>query len=720
MRNLLGRLHARSAEELARIATFWQVPLPSGDRHGHVGALYRALTNPRAVRSAWDCLDPDEQTIVRHLALETNDAPSLAELAHRLNRPEADTRQTAVKLYRVGILARERDDDPLPVGEAPRLFLPRELALLFRRVQDEIEAGDLSSTPLRALVELLDDAEIEDAAQTWGMTVIPGLRQRADLTKSLLRQVANPARVTAVAAKRRRDAAVIWRYLWDAPGGTPVALSAAAEAASLTGDDPRLGHRLRVALAELETALLVWHTYHADGSRWLFIPNEIRNPDTRSAIALPPLPIVAETTVESPAWRHPHALAWDLLTVVRALTATDAPIWTTSSELPRGWLRRLNRGLWHRGADSPSPAYLDLMVRLARSEGLLDRPDDLDTRFSLGSAFRLWRDRSFAEQTDRLHWWWLDLSDWPEGSAAEVVEVWGADWRGARRRLIALLTDPDLALQTELWYPLDSVAERIAARDPDLLGPTFTAATARETAGDGRAAAIAEIVSVELSTAFVWFGYTHTADIPGHASAVRIDSSGPASTRTTDLPVEPASDSRPALTLNADGRITLRTPTPVRVWSLSAFADLEQLSQVSSYRLSEAALNRALAAGFNLDQVIAFLEAQSGTSLPTPWLDQLTNWSRQYKRIRVRPAVILAPDDTTILGDLTHLLTENGYVTREFEPAAILVEMPASRAGDTRNAVDVLMTLLRAHGHAALLATSARPTRSRDHDPESR
>ena len=58
-----------------------------------------------------------------------------------------------------------------------------------RRVQDEIDAGDVSETPLRALLSLLDDRELEEAAETWGVRVVPGLRGREDLTRQILQQV---------------------------------------------------------------------------------------------------------------------------------------------------------------------------------------------------------------------------------------------------------------------------------------------------------------------------------------------------------------------------------------------------------------------------------------------------------------------------------------------------------------------------------------------------
>ena len=50
MRNLLGRLHARRLPELLRVAEAWSVPLYVESKSEVVGALYRAMTDPRTMR----------------------------------------------------------------------------------------------------------------------------------------------------------------------------------------------------------------------------------------------------------------------------------------------------------------------------------------------------------------------------------------------------------------------------------------------------------------------------------------------------------------------------------------------------------------------------------------------------------------------------------------------------------------------------------------------
>ena len=72
MRNLLGRLHARRLPELLRVAEAWNVPLYVESKSEVVGALYRAMTDPRTMRDVWERLDSAERAMVIALA----DAPS--------------------------------------------------------------------------------------------------------------------------------------------------------------------------------------------------------------------------------------------------------------------------------------------------------------------------------------------------------------------------------------------------------------------------------------------------------------------------------------------------------------------------------------------------------------------------------------------------------------------------------------------------------------------
>jgi hypothetical protein len=651
---------------------------------------------------------------VRMLAVSEETAMPVRELAGHLGQTEEATREIAVRLYHKAIVAREGDDEPLPIGVRPRLFLPRELTLLFRRVQDEIDTGDISQTPLRALLALLDDREVEESAEVWGVKVVPGLRGRDDVTRQLLQQVGDPARVASVVAKRRRDAALIWRRVLEADNNAPVPLDEAANAAGLARGDARQAQRLRDALAELERALLVWHTYRSDGSRWLFIPAEIRAPRPANLESVPALNPALVPPAEDVRWLPDDALAWDLLTLLRELTLPGAPRVHDPAELPRSWRHRLNRGLWHRGSEVPPTGYVEFLVALAQREGLVTGGAEIGQEpLAVSSAIREWRDRSFAEQTARLQHHWLTNPSWIEGDAREDVDVWGAEWIPFRRKLLVSLAD----LPDKTWYLIGDLASWIAARDPDMLGATFTVATARpveSTDGDTgrRRAAIAEVATVTLETAVRWFGLVVIAASGRRDRLLTVTARGHA-VATGQVPesVSPPAAGA-ALVVMPSGEIELRNPSPLRVWSLSAFADLVALNRVATYRLTDVSVGRALRAGFETRQIVTFLTTQSGSALPGEIDQQLVAWSRGFRRVRLRQAVVITPEDPAGIDDLRETLTTRGFSVQEVDNSLLVV---VSTNPDDSGTL-ALRTVLREAGYSPQWGSSPR---SNSHSKES-
>jgi hypothetical protein len=709
MRNLLGRLHARRLPELLRIADAWGVPLHSESKGEVVAALYRALTDPRTVRDIWDRLTPEEREIALALAdfAEALAAPTLSELARRLDAPEDGVRETALGLYRTGILAREGDDEPLPVGVAPRLLMPRELALQFRRIQDEMASGDLARAPLRVLIALLDDAELEGAARLWGMRALPGVSPRQEIARRLLRLVNDRGRVQRVVQSRGRDAAAIWRIVRAAQ--TPVALSDAAVQAGLGGVDKPTAARLRAALTELEGSLLVWHAYRADGTRWLFVPQEIREPGEAAAVSLPPLQDVRLDASDVPSWCSPDAFAWDLLTLLRLITTPRAPVLAADEPAPRWLGRAAAHRLWFGGRDGVPTGYLELQQTLARAEGVLAVDEESrPPRVVAGPQARAWRSLTFAEQTDHLREQWLRLPRWVEGEPAGIVEVWGADWRGMRPRLLAALADPQVGLTVGEWVTLESLAARIAAQFPALLGPSFMAATARlgGEAGAGvdedeaRIAALGDIVAFELAGPFVWFGITSIHDRAGQPRAVSVTEAGAARSAPKPPPPEDGSgEARAPLVVDPAGEITLQTPSPARVWALSAFTEPVDLGQESHYRLTPEAIGVALASGVEREQIVTFLERSSGRPLPPVLATRLTDWMRAQRQIGLRRAIVLTLDDAAECESLLASLRARGWTVEPHGTQSLLVLLGTSDA-DARLEEERLFGVLREAGHA--------------------
>jgi hypothetical protein len=150
-----------------------------------------------------------------------------------------------------------------------------------------------------------------------------------------------------------------------------------------------------------------------------------------------------------------------------------------------------------------------------------------------------------------------------------------------------------------------------------------------------------------------------------------------------------------------DGTVHLRQPSPVRVWSLLLFADPDTLGEVSTWRLSEGALGRALAAGFELGQVTDFLTRQSGRSLPDTVTADLQGWASRFRRVRLGPAVTMRPDDTGQVADLVRVAEEAGLVAHPLPgpEGLVVITLPADgHAVPSEDALARLRERLRAAG----------------------
>ena len=711
MRNLLGRLNARTTDDLQRIAAFWQVPL-AGDRGRQVGALYRTMSDVRAARTILQRLDPEARAIARALTVASADALPLADIADLAGFPPDVTREAAIRLFRGGILAREGDQQELPVGTAPKLLLPRELGLVFRRVQDEIDAGDISTSTFRHILEMRDAAEIEQAAARWGINVVPGLRPRDDLIGQILRQV-TAERIDRLVQALRPDAKRIWQVMQERSIGGPLALDDVLLAANLQprdGNDAASASRIRDALDDLETSLLVLHTYDRNGNRQLFVPREILQPEeTPLTVPLRPLEPVPPSRVISTEPRHPYALAWDLLTLLREIASHGAPVWIPGEPVSRTWQRRLNGRLWFSGEDIPPEGYIGFLLQLALGAGLLQRTapplaaqTDRNAMLpAVSPQIREWRSRSFGEQDARLRTIWLESPEWIEARERGELNIWGPDWRGFRRKLMEILGETDAGS----WFLLRDVAKRQAQTNPSLIGSSFTMASSHaggdpHDRGAARTAAISHVIRLELDTAFTWFGLIETGYVSGKGTAIRPASRGRelAANPTAHLPAEPGAG--PAFEVIPGGTILVHRPNPLHIWSITAFADADTVSAEPSYQLRPRSVGRALGAGFDLAQIVTFLEQHSGAPLPPDVKQSLEEWTAGYRRVRMKRAIMLTPDVPAALEDVERIVRDADFTLIDVpgDPGSLYVLLPAS-GDDANGAEETLLSTLRASGY---------------------
>jgi hypothetical protein len=548
-------------------------------------------------------------------------------------------------------------------------------------------------------VALPDEVDLEEAAGRWGIPVVPGLLSRQELTSRLLAAMGDPAAVAHVARSLPRDATTIWLALRNDSSGTPMPLATVAETLNVDLAAPGGRHRYREALRALERSLLVWHTWR-EGTRWLFVPAEIRAPAPRPAPRAPGV-VDGPAEIDAPATSFP--LAWDLLTVLRALSDPDRPRPRAGQPFPAPWLRRLGRRLWRGGDDGPPTGYVPFLVALARGEELLAPEDGRTGPLVVTPRARQWRDLRFSEQAAHLRWRWLSANDWIEGADQHDTQIWGGDWRALRRKTLDALA----LLPAGAWHDLDTVARWVAERSPDLLGPTFTAAAGTRTDGDGpaaRRAAAAAAAALTIQRPFAWFGLVELAVTDAHGIVVRSTPRGVAIAHGAPLPAEGGA---PKVIVGEDGTITLHAPQPVQVWSVMAFADLVELNEPATYALTERSIERAIVAGFDTGQVGGFLRTQSGADLPPGVAAMLERERTDHAIVGVRDAVWLEPVDAATTDRVRSTLAAAGADVADAPGGGLLV------TGEFADP-DRLATLLRSNRFAPRVAATPAPATGDD------
>ena len=640
MRNLLGRLLQRSSPDLDRIAAAWSVELTGHERHADVSFLYRTMTDIWAFRDVWERVSPTGKRLAQVLDEHDGAACPPAELAREagIERDEADRELAA--LYTCGLIAVEESARDTPQTDRS-VFLPREMGLMIERIEAEQAADTRWDAPLDLLLATVPYPELEEAATAWGARVIPAMHARGELVGLLQEQLSRPERVNRQIATLSQPARNIWARLKTAGGSVPLD-------ELLAPADVPLQTRRRI-LRELASPLLVWHGYAADGSRLAIVPSAILNPPPIEEEPPPDLLAVDDGDVVEPEWLFPFAATWDVLTILRDI-ANAAPRWRALADGDPAILRRFRRRLWwaDRETHDLPTGYVPFIARVAALAGIVREEDG---RAVLGEDAGGWRERSFAAASKRLVAAWMVAEEWIEGRERVDAMLYGAAWPAFRERLVAVLGE----LDENQWYDQERFIERLLKAHPDLMRQASVVSVGSAPRGgridganasqDRREQILSLVVGTTLETACVWLGLIERSTVLRDRRAVlRLTPFGRWVAGKRVEPSVPSIGPAP-MAVGASFQVLLYRPTPRRVWSLSAIAELQSLDRISTWGLTAEAFTRALAGGLVLAQIVTYLERQSGAALPQNVGFTLAEWDRGYRRIWLRRAVLLVPEE---------------------------------------------------------------------------
>jgi hypothetical protein len=654
-RNLLTLLMDLPPADIRAAAEFWGVRLAKRTHADNVALLYQAITDRWHLEDALDELPPLAREVAGMLALEHEEGVPREALMLRLGVDPLDLSDALDLLRRAAIAFRQ--------GTGV-WYLPRELATLIARAIRERQRDIAGSPTVPQLLASLDLDVLQEAARRWRVPdangpLAPGDRER--LLHGLRQRIGQPrARAEAEATLSpgaRRVVAALREDTEPLPLGDAVTLVAAGGA-----EVDR-----RALLRELTASLLACHGWR-HGERVLVMPAEFREP----AMVQEPLPPLVAVSAESlHGWRHPHALAWDVLTLLR-LAESRSVRWPggglaalaedhafAAHVAPRFWL-----GI---AAETPPTVAVAFLAALARGRGLLAEHEADGRRIVAVRDPVAWAKQRFGEQTRALFATWRGMAAWPEGHGTAIT-LWGVDWPAFRGGLLDALA----ACQPGHWYRADALLDRLARVRPPLLGEDFTAASA--VMSSDRGAVARTCAEVTLRTALTWFGAVEWGRASDGA-AMRITDSGWWLLGRGPEPAAPPFGEAP-LAIQPDCTVLVLHAEPAHLWPLLALADVETLDRVSVYRITAGTLRRTLRRGLSFAQVVRFLEQRTGGPLPDAVRATLDDWARAVRRVVLERAVLLSADDPEIRDEAMEIAKAHGATVIPLPDGRVLLRLP--------------------------------------------
>lgn len=211
-----------------------------------------------------------------------------------------------------------------------------------------------------------------------------------------------------------------------------------------------------------------------------------------------------------------------------------------------------------------------------------------------------------------------------------------------------------------------------------------------------------------------WLGLTELND-EGHPDAFRLSSD--ITLVSSDLPVEIEEPAWGRLIVQPTFELVALAPvSEALLVSLDRFAERVRLEHIAQYRLTRAAVTRAIQVGLHADAIQEVLERAAGGEIPQNVRYSLVEWERQARRIELwRGAALLEVDDPALLDALFASEQTQPMMSRRLTP--LLAEVATDQLASIQDFLwqrNYLPALVSAPVHENLLESGRLPA----HEPQ--
>ena len=295
-----------------------------------------------------------------------------------------------------------------------------------------------------------------------------------------------------------------------------------------------------------------------------------------------------------------------------------------------------------------------------------------------------WLRSSPGQQLASLQEAWRDDERWNELWRLPTLRCEDTGWRNdprlARERVLGHLARCPVGE----WLSLEAFIAAIKHADPDFQRPDgdYRSWYIRDAASGEylmgfehwdqvEGALIAHLISGPLRwLGVVALGYGDEGETQPHC--FRITPQGAAFLGLTPPPPDPEPES---VVIASDLRVHVPPATPLYDhFQLARISEWEASVPEFVYRLTPAALARALGENVSVKQVLAFLERISGGRVPSNVSVSLRGWAEKFGAVRLRRAVVLQVRKEITLQELRTLPQTAPYLIEIISPRAALVK----------------------------------------------
>lgn len=720
MKSLSTILAGESLESLRALAEWWGADRPEYDDSETRQRLERAMRDTIAARFVWERLGEAERrllfAIVGPSARNWWLVEGLAERAH-LSPEECGHALAQLTQHRVAFLEDAKvqggelvgqratfygytmpRNAQAPIEEKSIAYVPTELATALYTAGRElfIPIADRTSKTLDELLAPYRQGDLDQIGRRFGLT-LQAYYSRAEVRAAMAQNLAQAEAVRYALARVEPRLRRVYEWLRERGGTGPV-----AEIRSRFDVD---GSALSALLHGLEDYALAFDAFH-DGERVLFIPHEtlanLKKAEGRAHVSVG----LAERDMPGAIQPFDTTFLWDLAVIVAAAYHQDIEL-TRSGALPKRAAQRLVPmlvGERARTRDDDAVAYVELLKQEAAELGLVLAPASSSKargRLAPGPKLESWARHDQVMQARRLfrRWptdrWWIDL---PGANYQEWMTFY-LELPIARELVQRLLKD----CKPGVWYSLSSFLATVQGDNPYVLRPSQRNAgeSGFKLADDLRAQwerTDGEIITGIFRSTLYELGLV-TLGYDGDRVPSLADGHNPVSFMLTDLGYEAlhsdlSASQQPlsrSLVVQPNFQVLLMEPYMPALYWLVRFASLEQVGRVSRFTFTREALERGLAGGATIDDVVAFLEHHCQKALPQNVIFTLRDWARQAREAaRTQPGPrLFQVSSEKVAGEMVASPKLKSFRLRLAGPRAIQVP-PEASIGDLLRALERL------------------------------